>query len=189
MKKARNFLAVAFDSGGVTTGPIKTYKYMSYQLRDQMEEASKSIYKKPTIPSEVKKYQVPVDPQELLHGMTINKLHKIFQSVLKRQEDKIDPIRSKFGQIEQEEVSLPDKMTFVEDYAIRNRQFSFKDLLEVQCSKVQIIVTFLAMLELIKTGRIRISQKEIFGDIMIESLEDENTRAETYTEDREVEYQ
>ena len=167
----------------------KTYKYMSYQLREQMEEASKNVYKKPTIPAEVKKYQVSIDPHELLKGVSINKLHMIFQSVLKRQEDKIDPIRSKFGQIEPEEVSLPDKMTFVEKYAVKKRSFSFKDLLESQCSKFQVIVTFLAMLELIKTGRIRISQKEIYGDILIESLEDENTMVEAYAQDREVEYQ
>ena len=60
--------------------------------------------------------------------------------------------------------------------------------MERQCSKFQVIVTFLAVLELMKTGKIRISQEEIFGDIQIESLEDENTVVEAYTEDSEVEY-
>ena len=79
-------------------------------------------------------------------------------------------------------------MTFVEAYAVKNRKFSFRNLLERQCSKFQVIVTFLAVLELMKTGKIRISQEEIFGDIQIESLEDENTVVEAYTEDSEVEY-
>lgn len=166
----------------------KMYKYMSYELRDRMAEASRNIYKGPTLPKEVRQYRVPVNPEELLAGMTLDKLHEIFKSILRKQEDKIDPIRSKFGQIEKEEISLPEKMTFVEDYAVRNQKFSFRNLLESQCSKFQIIVTFLAVLELMKIGKIRIFQEEIFGDIQIESLEDENAVAETYTKDSEVLY-
>ena len=33
---------------------------------------------------------------------------------MRRQEEKIDPIRSKFGKIEKEEVSLPEKMEEIE---------------------------------------------------------------------------
>ena len=90
-------------------------------------------------------------------------------------------IRSKFGHIEKEEVSLPEKMTYVESYAVKERQFSFRALLEGQPSKTQIVVTFLAVLELMKTGKIRIQQEEIFGDILIESMEDEDTIVIPYT--------
>lgn len=166
----------------------KMYKYMSYELRDRMAEASRNIYKKATLPREVRQYKVPVDPGELLQGMTLDRLHEIFKSILRRQEDKIDPIRSKFGQIEKEEISLPEKMTYVEEFAVKNRTFSFRNLLERQCTKFQVIVTFLAVLELMKIGKIRISQEEVFGDIQIESLEAEDAVAEIYTEDSEVEY-
>ena len=36
---------------------------------------------------------------------------------MKRQEEKIDKVRSKFGKIEKEEVSLEEKMDFLTDYA------------------------------------------------------------------------
>ena len=39
----------------------KRYKYMSYELRDRQLDAEKSMYKKPTVPDEVKKYEPPVD--------------------------------------------------------------------------------------------------------------------------------
>lgn len=150
----------------------KMYKYMSYELRDRMSEAAKSIYKRPSLPKEVEDYREPVDTSELLGGLTLGRLHKIFQDVLKRQEDKKDPIRSNFGKIEQEEVSLPEKMTDVEEYARRHRRFSFRDLLGKQASKFQVVVTFLAILELMKTGKIFIRQEHIFDDIQIESRED-----------------
>ena len=77
---------------------------MSYELKDKMDEAANVFFKKPTIPDDVLKYKEPVDPQELLAGMTLEKLNAIYKSIIRRQEDKIDPIRSKFGKIEKEEV-------------------------------------------------------------------------------------
>lgn len=147
----------------------KMYKYMSYELRDRMAEAARHIYRVPSIPKEVLSYREPVEPEELLKGMTLERLNQIFKSVMRRQEEKLDPIRSKFGKIEKEEVSLPDKMSEVEEYACLHPRFSFRDLLERQPGKIQIIVTFLAILELMKTGKIFIRQEEIFGDIEIES--------------------
>lgn len=163
----------------------KKYKYMSYELRTMMNDTGDTVVRKKMLPDEVKSYTPPIDLDELLGDMDINKLHKIFQAVLKRQENKIDPIRSKFGRIEKEEVSLPDKLTFVERFAIKERHFSFKKLLEGQRGKMQVVVTFLAVLQLIKTGKISISQEEIFGDIIIDSLEEEGTEIEDYTEAEE----
>lgn len=151
----------------------KMYKYMSYELRDRMGEASMMAYKSPTLPPEVLAYREPVDTEELLGDLTLEKMHTIFKSILRRQEDKVDPIRSQFGEIQQEEVSLPEKMNDVEAYARKHRHFSFRSLLKRQCSKVQLVVTFLAILELMKVGKIRISQEHIFDDIIIDSLQGE----------------
>lgn len=147
----------------------KMYKYMSYELRDRMAEAARSIYRNNSMPDEIKQYKTPVDLDELVKDLDLSQLHKIFQGVMRRQEDKVDPIRSKFGQIEKEEVSLPDKMLYVQEYARGMKRFYFRELLETQCSKIQIVVTFLAILELMKTGIIRISQERIFDDILIET--------------------
>ena len=42
-----------------------------------------------------------------------------------------------------------------------------------QSSKVQVIVTFLAVLEMMKAGKITASQEETFGDILILSTDEE----------------
>lgn len=149
----------------------KRYKYMSYELRDRQIDAAKSMYRAPSIPEEVKKYEAPIELDKLLSGITLQKLNQIFNDVLKRQEDKIDPIRSKFGQIQKEEVNLEDKMKFVEDYVIKSGNCSFRQLLGSQCSKIQVIVTFLAILELMKVGKITIKQENIFDDIEINARE------------------
>ena len=151
----------------------KMYKYMSYELRDRMGDAAMVAYKAPTGPGEVLAYREPVDIGELLEGLTLEKMNQIFQSIIRRQEDKVDPIRSRFGEIEQEEVSLPEKMNDVEQYTRTHSRFTFRSLLEKQASKVQVIVTFLAILELMKVGKIKISQEETFGEIVIDSMQSE----------------
>ena len=148
----------------------KMYKYMSYKLRDREDEADLVYFKNPTVPDEVTYYEEPVDLDKLLDGVTAKKLEQIFKDVMRRQEEKIDPIRSKFKTIEKEEVPLPVKLIYVKEYAMQHKKFSFRQLLEKQHSKVQIVVTFLAVLELMKNETIHVEQDEICGDIMITSL-------------------
>lgn len=148
----------------------KMYKFMAQELKERQTNAQLSFYKEPTVPQEVSCYEPPVNLDELLSDVSLPKLYEVFKLVMKRQKDKVDPIRSKFGQIQKEEVSLSDKMDYVKNYAASNRKFNFRSLFEESKTKMQVIVTFLAVLELMKVGNIRISQEEIFDDIMIESL-------------------
>ena len=144
----------------------KMYKYMSYELKDRELESERVMYKTPTIPQEVMEYEQPVNLDELLGDLTLQKLNHIFKDVMKRQVDKIDPVRSKFGKIEKEEVTVSDKLVFVTDYAREHKKFSFRTLLTKQSSKTQIVVTFLALLQLMHEGVLYIEpQEQPFDDI------------------------
>lgn len=146
----------------------KMYKYMSYELRDRQVDADLILYKNPTIPEEVLEYVEPVDLDLLLGDLTMVQLKKVFQEVMRRQTDKVDPVRSKFGKIEKEEVSLTDKFLYVRDYLQEHRRFSFRQLLQKQKSKMHVVVTFLAILEMMKLGEIYVEQESTCGEIMIE---------------------
>ena len=147
----------------------KMYKCMAYELKDRQIDAQRTMFKAPTIPEEVLAYEEPVNLDDLVSNITIAKLNQIFKSIMKKQTDKLDPIRSKFGKIEKEEVSQEEKMEELKQYALTHKHFSFRGILEKQASKVEVIVTFLAILELMKTGIILISQENTFDDIMIDS--------------------
>lgn len=147
----------------------KMYKYMSFELRDRQVDAARNMYREQRLPKEVEAYRQPIDYEELIGDMNLNKLHEIFRSIVKKQEDKIDPVRSQYGNIEKDEVDMDIKMLYVEAYAREHKTFSFRKLLEKQNSKMEVIVTFLIILELMKTGKINISQENIFDDIMITS--------------------
>lgn len=75
----------------------KMYKCMAYELKDRQMDAERVMFKEPTIPDMVAAYEEPVDLDELMADVTLKKLNDIFQSIMKKQEDKIDPVRSKFG--------------------------------------------------------------------------------------------
>ncbi len=147
----------------------KMYKYIAYELKDKQVDADHVLFKVPTIPDEVKSYEEPVDIEELLQGISLNKLNDIFQAVLRREKGRIDPIRSKFGEIKQEEISMDEKMSYLKEYAREHHRFSFRQLLEAQCTKTEVIVTFLCILEMIRFGQVTIVQEHIFDDIRIES--------------------
>lgn len=145
----------------------KMYKYMSYELRDRQVDAEKIWYKKPTLPKEVAEFQLPVDMDKLCEGVQLSDLHNIFKSIMKKQVDKVDTVHANFGKIEKEQISLPDKMNYLSHYAVNHSRFSFRSLLESQSGKMEIVVTFLAVLELIKVGDLVVSQEKLFDDIQI----------------------
>jgi len=149
----------------------KMYKYMSYELKDMRMDAGFSLCKKETLPDEVKNFKAPVDYEELVGDMNLTKLHEIFNFMMQRKVDKIDPIRANYGNIQKEVVDMEAKSAYIDNYIKLNKRFSFVELLEKQSSKAEIIVTFLVILELMKVGRITIIQEDLFDDIIIESCE------------------
>ncbi|MCM1134779.1 MAG: segregation/condensation protein A [Clostridium sp.] len=149
----------------------KMYKYMSYELKDRQMDAALTLFKGRTLPKEVEEYNPPVDMETLIGDANLAKLQELFKMMLKRQEDKIDPVRSGFGKIEKDEVDMDLKTAYVENYIRVHQTFSFVQLLEKQESRMEIIVTFLVILELMKLGKISIVQEDTFKDIIITSNE------------------
>lgn len=182
--KARMLLPAQEDESGEEEDPraelvarlleYKMYKQMASQLQEMEQDAEKHFYKDPTIPVEVAKYEPPVDLDALLGDLTLAKLQSIFASVMKRQNDRVDPVRSRFGEIRKESVSLEKRISSVLDFAKQNRRFSFRQMLTKRPGRVEVVVTFLAVLELMRMGRIRLTQAELFDDMDIEAVDTES---------------
>lgn len=154
----------------------KIYKYASGKLRAYGQEAEKSFYKEPQIPEEVLAYKEEIDPSELLEGVSVEKLCEVFCFVMRRRENKKDPIRSDFGEIHEEEIKLEDKIEEIDQYIRSSKTASFFQIMEIQKTKEAAIVAFLSILELMKQGRIWAAQETIGGDIIIEALEQKDER-------------
>lgn len=156
----------------------KKYKYISQELADLEDSAGLHLFKPATVPPEVARYEPPVDLDELLDGLTLARLQTIFHQVIKRKEDKIDRVRSSFGTIKKEPISLEERIGSVMDYARKHRTFRFRQILEQGADKLEVVVTFLAILELMKIGKIHLTQEHLFDDMEIETLEAEGEEEE-----------
>lgn len=151
----------------------KKYKLMAIELAGKYFDAEKILYKSPTIPDEVEQYKEPVDLDGLFGDLNLHKLRQVFDRVMKQKDNRIDKVRSNFGTIKKEPVSLEAKIKDVMEYARKHRKFTFRALLEEQPTKLEVVVTFLSVLELMKIGKIALSQEEVFGEMQIETLEEE----------------
>ena len=85
-----------------------------------------------------------------------------------------------------EPVSLEEKISSVMGYARKHRKFSFRGMLERQAGRIEVVVTFLALLELMKIGKIRLTQDAPFEDMQIETLEPEGEEEEISVDVEEI---
>lgn len=148
----------------------RKYKKISESLKDRHDHADKILFKEPSIPDEVKNYvQIP-EVEQLLENVEFAALYQVFQNVMKRNRERVDVVRSKFGDIKKEEFTVQDKIEQLLDMRSLYSSLSFADLLDSLKTKTEMIVTFLAVLELMKMGSIRVKQEEVFDDIIIRFL-------------------
>jgi segregation and condensation protein A len=67
-------------------------------------------------------------------------------------------------------ITIGQKMALIQREMARHGQISFRNLLRRASSRLEIIVTFLGVLELIKQRKIEARQEALFGDILISAL-------------------
>ncbi len=101
--------------------------------------------------------------QELSDDVTLNDLLEAFKSFLKRQELK-EPISTT---VTKKELSVADRVKSIRSILKIKGKVNFLDLFE-EVSKPYVIVTFLSILDMTKNREIKLSQKNNFGEIIIE---------------------
>lgn len=75
-------------------------------------------------------------------------------------------------------VTIRQKIAFIANALSKNKHSSFNDLVGDANTRLEVVVTFLALLELIKRYRVSAHQDNLFGEIQIERSEDWDTAEE-----------
>ncbi len=65
-------------------------------------------------------------------------------------------------------VTIAEQISHIEERLTRHRRVRFREVLSGAATRVKVIVTLLAVLELIKQDRVLVWQDELFGEIVIE---------------------
>lgn len=81
---------------------------------------------------------------------------------------RIDNKRKKFfRELKRDMYTVEDKITYIKGHLIDNDRIMFSSLFDDELTRLEIVVTFLALLELLKLKQIKITQQQNFDDILI----------------------
>ena len=151
----------------------RKFKYISGELRDMQVGSEKQLYHAESIPDAVAGYRPPLDLDELLRDVTAVRLRKLFEELMRRQDERTDHVRSRFGKIERQAVQIGDRLDYVRERICRaGGSHSFRSLLGENATKLEIVVTFLAVLELIRMGELFLSDDSTRDDIILSGAND-----------------
>jgi segregation and condensation protein A len=94
-------------------------------------------------------------------------LIRAFQGILKRFEDE-----DELNEIVDDRFTTGDKIDYLLRVVERGQSIRFQELFAEATSKTEVVVTFLALLELIRLNEFRVLQKEALGEMKIERRTD-----------------
>ena len=93
-------------------------------------------------------------------------LQNIFENVL----DKLPKVEILARETTKKVISIKDKIEYLEKSLIERINLTFHSAISDNKDRVEIVVTFLAMLELVRNNIVVVKQEEMFGEIKIKKL-------------------
>ncbi len=139
----------------------KKYKEASKSLKHMEEEQNGSYYR----PSD-EKIEWADDYEEQEIEATIFDLLSAFKNVVEKAKKE-----EAYHNVIKEEVTIDDCIENVLTNLYDKKEIRFEKLFEGYNTKIRIVVNFMAILELIKLGKINIRQEKQFGQIWISQKE------------------
>jgi segregation and condensation protein A len=130
------------------------YRRLSELMEDKESEAEWSLERRKT------QRVLPFEDQDIWEKISVWDLLRTFSSMITTltPERVIDLY---------EEVTVNEKIALIHEFLDRRREFYFTDLLIKKSSILEIVCSFLAVLELVKLAAIAVFQNRLFGDILI----------------------
>ncbi len=135
----------------------KRFKDASSKVGELFCSSMKCFSRKEEKDIDFKKF---VDPK--MNGKNLLNLYKRVIINIPQEEKMIERVMEKV-------VSLEDKMVELKTSLEKRMKVAFADTIKNATGKVDVIVTFLAMLEMVKQRSIAVEQADLFGDILLTS--------------------
>jgi segregation and condensation protein A len=148
----------------------KKFKQVAEYLRKLEEQAGTVYTKKAEIIEEVDKDD---DSKDILKNISILQLYNLYNELINRYNSKMNRENIIQREIPVDAYKIEDKMTFLKERLIAKRHLYFSSLMLECSSKMEVVVTFLALLELIKMKNIKVVQEDNFTEIYLEGAEND----------------
>lgn len=143
----------------------KLLEYERYQnitgIFKELEEKRSEFYTK--IPESLSEY---IEKENIIEDKINPELLKEAMMELQKRMEYQKPLNTR---ITRREVSVEERVSRVREILNTRKKAKFTDLFE-DFSKEVVVATFLAILDMCKNKEIKLTQKELFGDILIEKV-------------------
>jgi segregation and condensation protein A len=137
----------------------KRFKEMALEMKKREEEQFNVYYR--GYYSADKHVLEEETSEDVIRDVTFFDLIASFKFAMDRMPKKL------FHEIERINVTIEEQIDYIEDFFSRRSEATFYDLVKDFTEKIRIIVTFLALLEVIRTRKLIIRQFEPFSDLSI----------------------
>ena len=135
----------------------RKFKEAAAGLR-QLEERGHRAYPRLVPPN-----QLSLPLPHGLDNVTLESLLQLFREALARREEEEEP----HGTLPPEEFTVKEKMESILSAVARQGRVGFRSLVSSCRSRLEVIVAFLALLELLRLGRLEARQERPFDDILL----------------------
>lgn len=136
----------------------KRYKEMAGEL-NRMNEEQRYVYYRQFFKGDVVASQD--DEEDLLRNVTLFHLLAAFRKALEKAPRELNPHR-----IEQVAVTVEEQAEHILTFFQTRKQITFAEI-SASMPRIVIVVTFLALLELLRSQRVAMRQEESFGEILL----------------------
>jgi len=121
-------------------------------------------------PQLLQEIEADIDRQTpIMEGVGLSQIWDIFTDIMSRRAARRDPIRAGFGAMQKERFTVPEKIAYIRQQIQISGQVRLSTLFEDCRTRTEMIVTFLALLEMIRRGMAKARQDQAFEDVYCES--------------------
>lgn len=145
----------------------KEFVSASQKVKEQIAKEA-FLFLPPLVKNRRGQFNLPVfsPPAKLEAAVLAEQLRRIIENLAKKQEEKLPEEKL------EPKISIDEKISLIKRMLIDKIKVNFSRLLAAAQSKTEIIVSFLAVLELAKQKELSFEQDELFSEIHIKRLAD-----------------
>jgi segregation and condensation protein A len=118
-------------------------------------------------PALIDRFAIP-GPGPVLTDVSLDDLWQLFSDAMLRQESRIDREHAGYGTMPRERFTVAATIARLRDYLRINGRFALSGVLNECINRGEMVVTFLALLEMVRQGLVRVKQDRLFKEIWCE---------------------
>lgn len=151
----------------------KKFKAASKFLRVRFIESGQVFSKKPET---IEDKPSNASNDDILKNISMLDLYNLYNDLINRYRSKINQNNTLEVKISADKYRIEDKMLELKEIIRVGGKYSFREVVRKCESKIEVVVIFLALLELIRMRNIAIFQEDSFKEIYIERISSNDTR-------------